>query len=194
MNGIPVLRRLYDWILLRAGGQYAERWFAAICFIDGALLPLPPELLQIPMAISRPQRTMHACAIGIVSSATGAMVGYAIGALFYAQLAVPLLRLTGHLDKFNGFLHSVGENWLLWPIAFFAMPQVAAMAAGTVPLGIAGAVAGSLVGRGTRFVIVALLLRHFGAAAQHWVEHHFHRAVLAVAGLVAAFVIVRYAL
>ncbi len=189
-----MLRRLYDWTLVRASGPQAERWFAGVSFVDGAVLPIPPELLQIPMSLTQPARALRFALVGALSSAAGAIAGYAVGALFYSQLAVPLLEMTGHLEKFEGFLHAVGSNALLWPLAFCVTPQLAAMAAGTVPLGLAATVAGSLIGRGSRFLLVALLLKYFGATAQHYIERHFHSVALATAALLGGFVIVRYAL
>ncbi len=188
-----MLRKLYDWILARAASPRAELWLAVISFVDGAILPLPPEMLQIPMAISRPAAAPRVALIGALSSAAGALAGYAVGLLFYTQLAVPLLTITGHLEKFQEFLHAVGQNSLLWPLAFCVTPQLAAMAAGTVPLGLAATVAGSIIGRGSRFLIVALLLKYFGKTAQAIIERYFHIVALAVAGLIAAFVLVKYA-
>ena len=69
----------------------------------------------------------------------------------------------------------------------------AAVAAGSVKLGLLPALAASVVGRGGRYLIVALLLKRFGAVAGHYIEAHFHRVLLASAVLFAAFVLVRYA-
>ena len=189
-----MLRRLYDFTLVHAAGPRAESWFAGISFIDGAVFPIPPELLQIPMAISRPTHVFRVALIGMASSTAGAMLGYAIGAFFYAQLAVPLLELTGHLEKFEIFLHSVGQNWLLWPIAFCLTPQLAAMAAGSVPLGIAATIAGSLVGRGSRFLIIAWLLKHHGIRAALLIDKYFHQFAIVAVLLVAGYLTARYAL
>ncbi len=190
----PLLRRLYDFTLAHAAGPRAEPWFAGISFVDGAVFPIPPELLQIPMAISRPSHAFRVALIGMASSTAGALLGYAIGAFFYAQLAVPLLELTGHLQQFETFLHAVGQNWLLWPIAFCLTPQLAAMAAGSVPLGIAATVGGSLVGRGSRFLIIAWLLKHHGTRAALLIDRYFHQFAVVAVLLVAAFVVVKYAL
>lgn len=189
-----MLRRLYDWILARAAGRQAEAWYAGISFIDGAILPIPPELLQIPMAIARPERTLRVAAIGAAASAAGALAGYAVGALLYQSVAVPLLTMTGHLGQFQTFLADVGENALLWIVAFFLAPSVTAIAAGSIPLGIAATLAGSLIGRGGRFLIVAVLLRYHGVAAQRLIDRYFHQLALVAGVALAGFVVVRYAL
>ncbi len=189
-----MLRRLYDWTLARAAGPQAEAWFAGVSFVDGALLPIPPELLQIPMAMARPSHAWRVGIIGALSSAAGAVLGYEIGALFYQGVAMPLIKMTGHLPQFEAFMRAVAGNVFLWPIAFVVMPQAAAMAAGSVPLGIGAALAASLVGRGSRFLIVAWLLRHFGARAQVFIDRYFHHVAVAVLAILAVYVVVRYAL
>ncbi len=188
-----VLRRLYDWILARAAGRQAEVWLGAVSFVDGAVLPIPPELLQIPMAIARPDRTLRVAAIGTITSALGALAGYAIGALLYAALAVPLLEMTGHLVQFEGFKHDVASNPWLWLLGFCFFPSVTAIAAGSVPLGIGGAVLGSIIGRGSRFFVIGTLLKYYGPAAQRLIDRYFHLLMLGVAVAMGGFVLVRYA-
>ncbi len=180
--------------MVHAAGRHAERWLGAVSFIDGAAFPIPPELLQIPMAIARPDRTLRVAAIGTVTSMLGALAGYAIGALLYTTLAVPLLEASGHLAKFEAFKHDVAGNPLLWLLGFCFFPSVTAIAAGSVPLGILATIAASVVGRGSRFLLVGWLLKHYGVAAQRLIDRYFHHLALGVAVLAGAFVLVRYAL
>lgn len=189
-----MLRRLYDWTIKRAAGRDAEYWLAGVSAVDGAMFPIPPELLQIPMAIARPERALRVAAIGAASSAAGALLGYGIGALLYQGVAVPLLRLTGHLAQFEAFLHDVAGNVWLWLLAFCLGPSVAAIAAGSVGLGIAATLAASLVGRGGRFLIVALLLKYYGRHAALLIDRYFHLVAAGVAVLALGFVVVRYAI
>lgn len=189
-----MLRRLYDWMLARAAGRHAETWLGAVSFVDGAVFPIPPELLQIPMAIARPDKTFRVAIIGTITSALGALAGYAVGALLYAKVAVPLLELAGHLEKFEVFKHDVAQNPLLWLIGFCFFPSVTAIAAGSVPLSIGATFAGSVVGRGARFFLVAWLLKHHGLTAARLIDRYFHHLVVVVALALGGFVLVRYAI
>lgn len=189
-----MFRKLYDWLLTLAGRPSAERWLAAVAFIDGAVFTLPPELLQLPMSIARPTRALRYAVVGIVGSALGAVVAYYIGASLYTQVAIPLLRFLHREAEFNQFVVEVAGNKLLWPLIFFLAPMPAAIAAGSVPLGLPATLLASVVGRGARFLIVALLLKRFGGAAGRFIEHHFHRAAIVALAAIAGFVVVRYAL
>ncbi len=189
-----MLRRLYDRLLDLAARPAAPLWLALVAFIDGAFFTIPPELMQLPMSLARPHRALRYAALGTIATAAGSVVAYFIGSLLFQQVGVPILELTGRTHEFAQFAEGVAGNPLLWPLAFLVAPMPAALAAGSVHLGLVGALAASVVGRGGRFLIVALLLKYFGRTAQHWIERHFHAVAIAVAALLAGFVVVRYAI
>ena len=191
---VPLLRRLYDRLLVLAGRPDAEWWLALVSFVDGALFTIPPELLQLPMSLRRPERSLRYGVIGLVASAAGAVVAYYIGSALFAAVAVPLLSFLHKTAEFAAFRADVAQNALLWPVAFILAPMPAAVAAGSVHLGVGPALLASVVGRGGRFMIVAALLKRFGAVAEHYIEAHFHRVALVAAALVAAYLVYRYVL
>ncbi len=189
-----MLRRLYDRLLELAARPLAPLWLALVAFVDGAFFTIPPELMQLPMTLARPRHALRYAALGTLASAAGAIVAYFIGAELFQRVGVPILEFTGRSAEFAHFAEGVAGNPLLWPLAFLVAPMPAALAAGSVHLGIVGALAASVAGRGGRFLIVALLLKYFGQSAQHWIERHFHAVAIAVAALLAGFVVVRYAI
>jgi membrane protein YqaA with SNARE-associated domain len=189
-----VLRQLYDRLLILAARPDAERWLALTAFIDGALFTIPPELLQVPMSIARPERAVRYGIIGLVASAVGAVIAYYIGALLFAAVADPLLTFLHKKAEFDAFRVDVARNVLLWPLAFLLAPMPAAVAAGSVHLGIGGALLASVVGRGGRFIVVALLLKRFGTVAEAFIEAHFHRVALVSTALIGAWLVYRYVL
>ena len=189
-----MLRQLYDRLLVVAGRPNAERWLALVCFVDGAFFTIPPELLQLPMSIAQPQRSLRYGVIGLVASALGAVIAYYIGALLFEAVARPLLAFLHKTAEFDAFRADVARNIFLWPLAFLLAPMPAAIAAGSVHLGVGGALLASVVGRGGRFIVVALLLKRFGAVAEHYIEAHFHRVALVAVALIAAYLVYRYVL
>ena len=189
-----MLRQLYDRLLELAARPTAERWLALVAFIDGSIFTLPPELLQLPMSIARPDRALRYAAIGIVASSCGAVIAYYIGATLFDTVAVPLLRFLGREAEFGHFSAEVAKNALLWPVIFLLAPMPAAVAAGSVHLGLLPALAASVIGRGARYLVVALLLKRYGTVAAHYIEAHFHRVALLALALIGIFVVVRYVL
>ena len=192
-----MLRRLYDWTLAKAAGPGADRWLMGISFADSSFFPVPPDVMQIPMSIARPERSLRYAALSTAASVAGALLGYLIGAVLYKAVGVPLLSLYGYEHKFVAFAADIKANGFLWMLAFAFLPipyKVATIAAGSVSLSIPVLIAASILGRGGRFFLVALILRRFGAQAQALIDRYFNTLALAATALfVGGFVVVKYA-
>jgi membrane protein YqaA with SNARE-associated domain len=193
-----LLRRLYDWTLERAKGPSAEKWLMFISFADSSFFPIPPDVMQIPMSIARPEKSLRYAAVSTIASVSGALLGYAIGALLFQAIGVPLLHFYGYEDKFYEFAANIRAKGFWWMLAFAFLPipyKVATIAAGSVGLGIPTLLLASVLGRGGRFFLVALVLRRWGAAAERLIDKYFHSLALVSIGLfVGGFVVVKYAL
>ena len=196
--GTPLLRRLYDWTLAKAAAPGAVKWLAFISFADSSFFPIPPDVLQIPMSIARPERSFLYAAVSTVASVAGALLGYAIGALLFKTIGLPLLQFYGYEDRFVAFAANIKANGFWWMLAFAFLPipyKVATIAAGSVGLGLPILISASILGRGGRFFLVALVLRRYGTAAQMIIDKYFHQLALLATGLfIGGFVVVRYAL
>ena len=192
-----MLRRLYDWTLAKAAGPGAERWLMGISFADSSFFPVPPDVMQIPMSIARPEKSFRYAAVSTVASVAGALLGYLIGAGLYQAIGVPLLNFYGYEDKFVSFAADIKAHGFLWMLAFAFLPipyKVATIAAGSVSLSIPVLIAASILGRGGRFFLVALVLKRFGRQAQELIDRYFNAlAITATALFVGGFVVVRYA-
>lgn len=193
-----MLRRLYDWTLAKAAAPNAHKWLAFISFADSSFFPIPPDVMQIPMSIARPEKSFRYAAISTLASVCGALLGYAIGALLFKTIGVPLLQFYGYEERFASFAANIKDHGFWWMLAFAFLPipyKVATIAAGSVGLGLPILIAASVLGRGGRFFLVALVLRRYGAAAQAIIDKYFHQlALMATALFVGGFVVVRYAL
>jgi membrane protein YqaA with SNARE-associated domain len=193
-----VLRRLYDWTLAKAAAPGAENWLMGISFADSSFFPIPPDVMQIPMSIARPENSLRYAALSTMASVAGALLGYAIGALLFQAIGVPLLAMYGYEDRFVAFAANIKAHGFLWMLAFAFLPipyKVATIAAGSVALGLPVLIAASILGRGGRFFLVALILRKYGSAAQAIIDRYFHSLALAATALfVGGFVVVKYAL
>ena len=154
--------------------------------------------MQIPMSIARPEKSFRYAAISTLASVCGALLGYAIGALLFKTIGVPLLQFYGYEERFASFAANIKDHGFWWMLAFAFLPipyKVATIAAGSVGLGLPILIAASVLGRGGRFFLVALVLRRYGAAAQAIIDKYFHQlALMATALFVGGFVVVRYAL
>lgn len=192
-----MLRPLYNWTLARAAGPQAEKWLVAVSFADSSFFLVPPDVMQIPMSIARPERSFRYATLSTIASVLGALLGYLIGAVLYKSVGVPLLQFYGYEAKFAVFAADIAKNGFLWMLAFAFLPipyKVATIAAGSIGLSIPVLLLASILGRGGRFFVVALILRRYGKAAQRIIDKYLHQlALLATVLFVGGFVFVRYA-
>jgi membrane protein YqaA with SNARE-associated domain len=51
-----MLRRIYDWCIDAADKPYALWILAAVAFAESSFFPIPPDIMLLPMSLARPAR------------------------------------------------------------------------------------------------------------------------------------------
>ena len=73
------IRGIYDWVLSWAYKPSGPKALGAISFCEASFFPIPPDVLLIPLAISRRNKALAYSLICSVASVLGAGFGYFIG-------------------------------------------------------------------------------------------------------------------
>ena len=168
-----MLRRIYDWCIEAAHKPYALWIMGAVSFAESSFFPVPPDVMLIPMSLARPQRAWLYAVICTVTSVLGGIVGYAIGAGLYDSVGQWLMHLYGLTDKVEAFRASYAE-WGAWIIIGKGLTPIPYKLV-TITSGFAGYnirlfVLCSVIARGGRFFIVAILLNRYGDAIRAQIE------------------------
>lgn len=189
-----LLRRLYDWCVAAADKPHALWIMSAVAFAESSFFPVPPDIMLIPMALARPQRAYVLAAWCTAASVIGGMLGYAIGSLLYDSIGTWLIQLYGYGDKVEAFRAAYAE-WGAWIILLKGLTPIPYKLV-TITSGFSGYNFGlfvlfSLITRGARFFILALLLHRYGEQARHVIERQLGLwtlllAIVVIGGLVAA--------
>ncbi len=190
-----MLRRLYDRVLALSASPRAPWWLAVVSFAESSFFPIPPDVLLIPMVASRPARAWMLATVCTVASVLGGLLGYAIGAALYDQVALPLIRLYHYEAAAAAFVDSIQRYgvWLillkgLTPIPF----KIVTIACGLARLDLAPFVLACVATRGARFFLEAAVLRRYGAAVLALVERRLAVVALgSVAAVVVGFLLVK---
>ena len=188
-----MLRRIYDWCIEAAHKPYALWIMGAVSFAESSFFPVPPDVMLIPMSLARPQRAWLYAVICTVTSVLGGIVGYAIGAGLYDSVGQWLMHLYGLTDKVEAFRASYAE-WGAWIIIGKGLTPIPYKLV-TITSGFAGYniwlfVLSSVIARGGRFFIVAILLNRYGDAIRAQIEKRLGMWVaIGVAVIVLGFVI-----
>ncbi len=168
-----MLRRLYDWTMSLAAGPRAPVALGAVSFAESSFFPLPPDLLLIPMVLSARAKAWLFAAICTITSVLGGIAGYYIGAFLFQEIAEPVLRFYGYMDKFEDIRGQFIKwgPWIVFTAGLTPFPyKVITIASGAVGLSMPVFIVASILARGLRFFAVAGLLYLFGPPIRDFIE------------------------
>jgi membrane protein YqaA with SNARE-associated domain len=143
-----------------------------------------------PMVLARRERAWRYAVICLSASVLGGSVGYTVG-YFLHQVGVWLLQLTGSDPvQFQHFYRQWGVLLLAVPIPY----KLTAIASGLFKLNFPLFFGASILIRGMRFLLVAGLIRQYGAPMQEFVEKRLGLVVSGIAlALIGLVVAIRFA-
>jgi len=179
-----MLRRIYDWCIEAAHKPHALWIMASVAFAESSFFPVPPDVMLIPMSLARPQRAWLYAGICTAASVLGGLLGYAIGALLYDSVGHWLIEFYGLGGKVEAFRASYAE-WGAVIILLKGLTPIPYKLV-TITSGFAGYniwlfVLFSIITRGGRFFIAALVLNRYGDWIRTRIEQHLGLVVLILA-------------
>ena len=167
------LHLLYDWTMQLANNPRAIWLLGFVSFIEAIFYPIPPDVLLIPMILANIKRAWLYAFVTTITSVIGGLVGYAIGYLAYEQIAEPLLLSLGKQAAMNLFSISINENGFLIVLTAGISPipfKVVSVMSGFTQMPVFVFLLSALLGRATRFFVVATLLKYYGEAIKSFIE------------------------
>ena len=171
---MALFSNLYSITLRWAGHRLAERYLAAMSFMESSFFPIPVDVMLIPMVVSKPEKSKRFAAIATIMSVLGALFGYAIG-MFAFDLLEPLIHDLGYDAKYDVVVNWFSE-WGIWIVliaGFSPLPyKLFTVAAGALSLALLPFIIGSLIGRGARFFLVAQLVATFGPRIESTIQKY----------------------
>src|SRR6201990_2896240 len=189
----PMLRRIYDWCIAAADKPYALWIIGAVAFAESSFFPVPPDVMLIPMSLARPQRAWLYAGVCTAASVLGGILGYAIGALLYDSIGQWVIQLYGYGDKVEAFRAGYAEYgaWIILLKGLTPIPyKLVTITSGFANYNIWLFIGLSLIARGGRFFLVAVVLNRYGLWIRETLEKRLGMWVALGAGLlVLGFII-----
>ena len=188
-----MLKRIYDWCLDAADKPYALWILAAVSFAESSFFPIPPDIMLLPMSLARPKKAWWFATVCTIASVAGGVLGYAIGALLYDSVGHWLIQIYGYGDKVEAFRAGYAEYgaWIILLKGLTPIPyKLVTITSGFANYNIWLFVALSVIARGGRFFVVAILLNRYGEWIRVRIEKHLGLWVGLAAGvLVLGFIV-----
>ena len=170
---------IYKKCLDLAAHKSSKYYLAVVSFIESSFFPIPPDVMVIPMVISKKKDFIKIFLIATIFSVLGGILGYFIGAIFF-EIGIQIMSFYGYEDKLNDLKNSLINNegfyaWLgiLFLAGFTPLPyKVFTIASGLIGFNIIIFILISLISRGLRFFIVSYLSYKFGNFFSQFMNEH----------------------
>ena len=164
-----MIKKLYDKCVAWAGYKYAKQILAIEAFIESSFFPIPPDVMIVPMVVSKKEEFIRIALIATIFSVLGALFGYYIG-YSLNETTTKIFELYGY--EYSGtfrenFTSGGGfKTWLgiLFTAGFTPLPfKLLTISSGIIHFNLMSFIFICIVTRGLRFFLVAYLTYKFGS-------------------------------
>jgi len=164
-----VIKKLYDMCVVWAGHKYAKPILAIEAFIESSFFPIPPDVMIVPMVVSKRNEFFRIALIATIFSVLGALFGYYIGYSLH-EVAIKIFEFYGYeySDSFKQKF-TAGGGFFAWlgilvTAGFTPLPfKLLTISSGIIHFNLTSFVLICIVTRGLRFFLVAYLTYKFGS-------------------------------
>ena len=171
------LKRTYNWTLEKAQHKNAKWYLSLISFAESSFFPIPPDILLIPMALASKAKAIFYAFICTLFSVLGGILGYAIGYFFFNSVGIYIVEFYHFENSFIVFEDYYKEFGILIVLGAGITPfpyKFITIASGVFGLNIFLFIVVSIIGRGLRFYLIAILLYFFGEKIELIIDKYFN--------------------
>tara|TARA_B100001175_G_C19457918_1_gene614921 strand:+ start:38 stop:643 length:606 start_codon:yes stop_codon:yes gene_type:complete len=194
-----MFNKLYKKCLELAAHKSSKLYLAIVSFVESSFFPVPPDVMIIPMVISKKNDYIKIFLITTIFSVLGGMLGYFIGAFFF-DFGYQIMSFYGYEDKLSNIKNNLISSdgfyaWLsiLFLAGFTPLPyKVFTIASGLIGFNFFIFIFISLISRGLRFFIVAYFSYKFGDIFTKFMHEHGTKWFTIVGILIVIIAIVIY--
>jgi membrane protein YqaA with SNARE-associated domain len=191
-----VLTRLYNWTMDLAAQPYALWALALVAFAESSVFPIPPDVMLIPMVLAARAQAWVIAGVCTIASVLGGIAGYGIGYFLYEAAGQPIIAFYAYEHQFVEFqgLYAKWGAWIVVGAGFTPIPyKIFTIASGVAQLDVTTFTVASLLSRGARYFLVAVLLWYFGPLIRAFIEGNLRLLVtLFFALLLGGFLALSY--
>lgn len=185
---MKIFSYLYEWCIKLSKHKRAPLFLVINSFIESIFWPIPPDVMLAPMCLANPNRAYYFAFLAVASSVAGAVIGYYLGYFIYDPYIADLIKFL----NYESAMITVREWFTLkygilmvFIGAFTPVPyKVIAITTGLVAaesmahtgsvgqLSILYFILVSIVGRGLRFYLEAIIIKVGGAKMERTLRRY----------------------
>ncbi|WGE58568.1 YqaA family protein [Actinobacillus equuli] len=150
---------IYDKTMEWSKHRFAAFWLSFVSFIEAIFFPIPPDVMLIPMSMSKPQNATKYAIYTTVASVLGGIIGYYIGlyAFDWVQGIIADWGMQANFNKAKSWFETWGVA-VVFLAGFSPIPyKVFTICAGVMQMAFFPFVVTAAISRFARFILVAKL-------------------------------------
>ena len=171
-----IINNLIKKAKMNAVKPLADKVLGFISMIESIIFPLPVDPFLAGLTLAVPSKAFRFAFICTIGSVIGGVIGWLLGYMIGPSIENLFLYFPWFTEeKFNAVKFAYKENGMLIIFlgAFTPLPyKIITITSGIAEVNIIAFILMSILGRGTRFFIVAYLVKFFGKPALLFLQKH----------------------
>ena len=171
-----MFKTLYEKSLKLAAHKSSKFFLSLVAFAESSFFPIPPDIMIIPMVVSKKDDYIKIFIIATISSALGGLFGYFIGYTFI-DLGMNVVQFYGYEEKVINLKNDLtnGSSFFIFLGALFLagftpLPfKVFTITSGIIGFNILIFFLICLFSRGIRFFVISYLTFKFGIKINNFI-------------------------
>lgn len=178
---------MQEWVVTWADSPLGPLMLAILSGAESIFFPIPPDPLLIALALANPSRALIFAVITTAASVGGGVVGHFLGRRFGRPL---LARFhLSQVDRVEAMFQRHGF-WAIVLAGLTPLPyKVFTILAGVLDVPRRRFILASIVGRGTRFLLIGALIQIWGDRFADFLDEQFELLVIALGALMLLAVV-----
>jgi membrane protein YqaA with SNARE-associated domain len=166
MSEEQIVKKTYveKWVE-KKGEKQLPWWLGGVSFAESSFFPIPPDPFLLVATCLRPEKWKRYALIISVTSVLGGLFGYLLGYYFFDLFGSKIVSLYGLEEQFKkvGELFNQNAFIAILTAAFTPIPyKIFTIAGGFFQINLISFIIASIIGRSSRFFLVAFLAKIFG--------------------------------
>lgn len=187
------IKQLYKWMGSRVDTPYAELILATTFYLESCILFLPTDPMLIIYCVKNRSKSLRYAAIATISSVLGGITGYIIGLTVWQSIGQEIIhsKIINYIMTPKQFTYSCDlyhryEFWAVFIAGFTPIPYKAAtLTAGFCQLSFMPFVLSSIVSRGARYYLYAIIIKVYGKQIKQSLSRYFNLVIMLVFFIIA---------
>lgn len=168
-------KRTKDWFERINGSKYMLWLIGALSFLETIILPIPIELVLIPLMAVNKRRIWLIATVTTAGCLIASLVGYGVGLALFQSAGTWFIESMGMQESYQTFQSFFKQYGFIAILSVGILPipfQVAMITAGLSGYPILLFVLAALLSRGLRYFGIAWLVHRFGHRVEEMWQRH----------------------